>query len=526
MSEDDLISIIDKTVELKKLQGSEDPPEARATIPSLELEDLKREVTEYPIEVTENAADSGITYVTHEMGSTSGIAYATLAVDISGIPLEDVPLIPLFTRLMKETGAGEYDSVALSRQIGMHTGGVSVSSMINGVNKDGAPEGVIGEGEHFISKLAISGKATSDKVDEMFSIFDLILRDAKFDSKSKIIEILKESKSRKESSVQGSGHSTASTRIRSRYNVLGYIGEIMSGVSSLDTVKALIDQAENDFPALLARLENMRNIILSESTCRDGMILDITADKAVFDKIQPSVDKFLQKLPGNGQGEKLQDFYSVPHPWAKPAKEEMAVKAAIEDEGFVVPTQVSYVGKGGRLYDRGEEVSGSTAVIQKFLGTGYLWDNVRVIGGAYGGFCQFTPRDGVFTFLSYRDPNLAGTIDVYDAASDSLMASAKDMESNPEALATAIIGAIGDMDGALSPDQKGAVAFRRWLVRESPEQRQKYRDQLLNTKPEDFRDFAERLKSLKDVSAAVVSSKAAFEDASKAGKEFNLKDIM
>ena len=130
----------------------------RATIPSLELEDLKREVTEYPIEVVENIADSGVTYVKHEMGSTSGIAYATLAVDVSGIPLEDVPLLPLFTRIMMETGAGEYDSVALSRQIGMHTGGVSASTMITGVNKDGAEDGVISEGEHFVSKLTISGK--------------------------------------------------------------------------------------------------------------------------------------------------------------------------------------------------------------------------------------------------------------------------------------------------------------------------------------------------------------------------------
>eukprot|EP00804_Cyclotella_cryptica_P024230 CCRYP_013265-RA/>CCRYP_013265-RA protein AED:0.09 eAED:0.09 QI:1936/1/1/1/0.4/0.33/6/1348/189 len=97
MSEDDLKQIIDKTVELKKIQASEDPPEARATIPSLELEDLKREVTEYPIEVTENVANSGITLVQHELGSTSGIAYASLAVDVSGIPLEDVPFSPLYT---------------------------------------------------------------------------------------------------------------------------------------------------------------------------------------------------------------------------------------------------------------------------------------------------------------------------------------------------------------------------------------------------------------------------------------------
>merc|ERR1712216_372511 len=215
-----------------------------------------------------------------------------------------------------------------------------------------------------------------------------------------------------------------------------------------------------------------------------------------------------------------------PHPWAKQAKEKMAAEAPIVDEGFVVPTQVNYVGKGGRLYDVGESVSGATSVISKFLGTGYMWDNVRVMGGAYGGFCQFQPRDGIFSFLSYRDPNLAGTIDVYDGASAALAQSAKDMENDPDALATAIIGAIGDMDGALSPDQKGSLQFKRWLVRESPEQRQKFRDQVLNTKPADFKEFAERLSALKDPSCAVVSSKTAFEDASKAGKSFELKDVM
>ena len=98
------------------------------------------------------------------------------------------------------------------------------------------------------------------------------------------------------------------------------------------------------------------------------------------------------------------------------------------------------------------------------------------------------------------------------------------METDTDALATAIIGAIGDMDGALSPDQKGSLQFKRWLARESPEQRQRYRDEVLNTKASDFKDFAERLKSLKEPSSAVVSSKAAFESAKAAGKEFNLKE--
>jgi len=526
MKAEDLQSIIDKTAQLKKLQASEDSPEARATIPSLDLSDLKREVTEYPIEVTENESNTGVTVVRHELGSTSGIAYANLAVDLSGISLEDVPLLPLLTRIMMETGAGEYDSVALSRRIGTHTGGVSVSSMISGVNQEGVEEGTVTSGEHFVSKLLISGKSTSDKTDELFSIFNLILKEANLDSQSKIIEMLREAKTGKESSIQGSGHATANSRIGSRYSVIGYLNEKMSGISSLDTVKALLDQAENDFPTLLARLENMRSTIVDQSTCRDGMILDITGDAQVFEKIKSSTDNFLINLPGDSDGSKLQNFYSEAHPWAVAAKKEMAAAAPLEDEGFIVPTQVSYVGKGGRLYDVAEKVSGSTSVISKFLGTGYMWDNVRVMGGAYGGFCLFNDRNGVFSFLSYRDPNLDKTIDVYDGAADALLASAKDMETDTDALATAIIGAIGDMDGALSPDQKGSLQFKRWLARESPEQRQRYRDEVLNTKASDFKDFAERLKSLKEPSSAVVSSKAAFEDAAKAGKEFNLKEIM
>lgn len=526
LGEDDLQSIIDKTAELKKLQAAEDPPEARATIPSLDLADLERKQTEYPIEVTENEADSGITVVRHELGSTSGIVYANLAVDVSGISLEDAALLPLFTRIMKETGADEYDSVALSRRIGMHTGGVSVSEMVLGVAREGAPEGVVGEGDHFVSKILIGGKSTSDKAEELFSIFDLMLREANLDSQAKIVEMLRESKSGGESAVQGSGHAVANSKIRSRYNILGYINEKMSGVTSLDTTKALLEQAENDFPALLARLENIRNTILENSTCRDGMILDITGDAAVFEKIEPTVEKFLNSLPGDSKGSKLQNFHAEPHPWAKQAKEEMATEAPIADEGFVVPTQVSYVGKGGRLYDIGEAVSGSTSVITKFLGTGYMWDNVRVMGGAYGGFCQLQPRDGVFTFLSYRDPNLADTIDVYDRCADALLAAAADLENDPDALAAAIIGAVGDMDGALSPDQKGSVQFQRWLTGVSPERRQRFRDEILGTTPADFREFAERLKALKDPSSAVVSSKSAFEDASKAGKSFTLKDVM
>merc|ERR1711862_859261 len=193
-------------------------------------------------------------------------------------------------------------------------------------------------------------------------------------------------------------------------------------------------------------------------------------------------------------------------------------------EGFVVPTQVSYVGKGGLLYQPGETISGSAMVVSRYLSRRYLWDHVRVIGGAYGGFCQFVPTDGFFSFLSYRDPNLGKTIDVYDATSDVLLKQAIDLETNKEELEKAIIGTIGDMDGPKSADQKGWISLQRWMKRESAETRQKRRDEVLSTTAQHFTDFAERLKRFNG-SVAVVSSKSAIESAKKEGKELIITEV-
>ena len=148
------------------------------------------------------------------------------------------------------------------------------------------------------------------------------------------------------------------------------------------------------------------------------------------------------------------------------------------------------------------------------------------MGGAYGGFSTYSPYAGFFSFLSYRDPNLAKTLDIYDAAGDAVIAAAAQFEEDPDALSQTIIGTIGDMDGALSPDQKGFTAFQRWLINESAEQRQKYRDEILSTTPADFRAFGEKLKNLKNPSSAVVSSQAAFEAAEKEGKEFKMQTLL
>lgn len=524
LSEDELQGIIDKTNELKELQASEDTPEARATIPSLELGDLKREETEYPIEVTENENDSGVTVIRHELGSTSGIAYVNFGIDLSALSLDDVPLLPLFGRMLKETGAGEYDPVALSQKIGTNTGGVNVGLLTTAVHAEGRDKGVQ-NGEQLCTKMYFQGKATADKTGDLLSIMNLMLTEARLDSQTRVIEMLRESRSRLESMIQSSGHSAINNRMKARYRVAGYVDEITSGITYLDTVKELLKQAEEDWPTLLARLEKIRSTLLENKSARSGMFVDVTGDSAVLKSVQPAVDSFIEGLPGDANGSKMFNNKKEVHPWVAEAKERMAEMVPIKDEGFVVPTQVSYVGKSGLLFDEGEEVPGSAEVVARFLRTGYLWDYVRVMGGAYGGFCTFSSFSGFFSFLSYRDPNLDKTIDVYDGAADALMAAADALEKDPDALATAIIGTIGDKDGALSPDQKGFTSLQRWLVNESAEYRQAKRDEILNTKASDFRVFAERLKEIRSPSVAVVSSKAAFEAAAKAGKEMDLKEV-
>jgi Zn-dependent M16 (insulinase) family peptidase len=158
--------------------------------------------------------------------------------------------------------------------------------------------------------------------------------------------------------------------MKARYRVGGYVDEMMGGISQLNTIRGLLKQAEEDWPSLLARLENMRNVILGDEYCRDGMFLDITGDNAVLQKVQPDVDTFLKELPGGSAGKKLPDFYKEEHPWVAPIKKLMSELAPIEDEGFVVPTQVSYVGKGGILFEEGENATGASQVVSKFLRTG------------------------------------------------------------------------------------------------------------------------------------------------------------
>ena len=496
MTEDQIKDVIESTKLLKAAQAAEDSPEARATLPRLSLDDIDPKARELPIEVVREGNGMDATILTHDL-TTSGILYADVGFDFSSVDHEDLPYLPLFTRLLMEGGTTSMDEVTLQRKIGAETGGIGVSLFSDTKATGGVVSGT--QPNDALLYLMMRGKATTEKVPVMLDLMTDILMNANLNNKKRAVEMLKESKIRKEQSVITSGHTYAASRLAARHSFLGYLGEVTGGITSVRAAGGLLNEAENNWDALHARLCKIRDAIVR----RNGMIVNLTGDDKVLSSALPDVNSFLDKLP-------VQDSPATNNLAATWSSDKLA---KMENEGFTVPSQVNYVVKGGPVLSPGEPVSGSSSVVSRFLSLHYLWDNVRVMGGAYGGFARFSETSGRFVYMSYRDPNLKGTLDIYDKAPDALL----NAHVTNDDILQGVIGAIGDLDSPLSPDQKGYSSMVQYLSGESPADRQKWRDEVLGTSESNFKDFATNLQKVTDAgTVAVVGSQAALDDANAA----------
>jgi len=255
----------------------------------------------------------------------------------------------------------------------------------------------------------------------------------------------------------------------------------------------MLREAQDSWPTFLLKLERVRDTLLAQ----DGLIINLTADPKILEDVKPSYESFVSKLPASPRVQ----------PGAPQWRDAVQLLPR-EDEGYAITTQVNYVAAGAQLFSPGEACPGSFYTVARFLSRGYLWDNVRVVGGAYGGGCSLNPSSGAFAFSSYRDPNLQGTLDIYDKTVDVLDA----LEITDEALEQAIVGAVGDLDSPLTSDQKGFRALKHYLTGVTTETRQRYRDEVIGTDRAAFQAFAERLRA-KKTRVATFASKEALEAA-------------
>jgi hypothetical protein len=249
-----------------------------------------------------------------------------------------------------------------------------------------------------------------------------------------------------------------------------------------------------------AILEEIRRTLIH----RGRLISNVTLDAANYAQLEPKLVDFLSGLPA-AQNHLAKWSPQFDHSF----------------EGLTIPAQVNYVGKGTNLYKLGYRFHGSALVISNFLRTTWLWERVRVQGGAYGGSCSFNRRSGVFAFLSYRDPNLLATLDNYDRASRFL----REVELSDGELTKSILGTIGDLDAYQLADAKGYTSMVRYLVGDTEEERQRMRDEVLSTSAKDFRNFAEALEQVNQHGQIVVMGSPAAIEAVNAERKDWLKVV-
>ncbi len=457
MSDEELAQVVENTRVLKERQAKPDAPEDLAKIPSLSLDDLDKAHSKIPIEIIEENRPK-ILY--HDL-FTNGIAYLSLGFDLKTLPESHLPLLSLFSRSLLQIGTDKEDFVQLSQRIGRKTGGVRPSVYTTTAN----------DRYSTIPYLLLSGKVMMHQVDDLFEILTDLTTIVNFDNQERFVQMLLEEKAGMESALVSAGHTISSSRLKALFSETGWLGDQTGGVSYYFSLLKLIEKAQSDWASVLAALQDMYARVFS----RKGFFCNVTLDGENWKNFKPRLDKFIDALPET-------NF----------SQEKWQAEKGAAFQGLTVPTQVNYVGKAMNIYDLGYEFHGSAYVAQKFLRTSWLWEKVRVQGGAYGAFCSFERKTGFFGFTSYRDPNTLETIDNFDNAGKFL----RQVSLSADEIRKSIIGTISDIDGYQLPDAKGYSSMSRHLSGVTDDELQKIRDEVLGTTEKDVRAFGEVVQQL------------------------------
>ncbi len=441
------------------LQTRTDPPELIDALPSLTLDDLEPE--NRPIPTTIEPLHEGQALV-HDL-FTNGILYLSFGWDMQRLPQELLPYVDLFGQSLTQMGTAREDYVKLSQRIGRKTGGIGASSFVAARNPAGG-------GPETTAWFTLGGKSTLAQAPEMLAIMQEILATVRLDNRERLRQIVLRNKARMEGGLVPSGHSYVDGRLRAGFNTASWAQEQMDGFDNLFFHRKLVDLIDNDYATVEANLEAVRAALIAAP----GMLANATVDAEGWAQVRPALEEFARALPST---------VATAQTW-QPGVYPV-------NEGLTLPAQVNYVGKGANLYDVGYRYHGSLNVINNLIRTGWLWEKVRVQGGAYGAFVGFSRHSGVYSFTSYRDPNLLGTLEVYDQTAAFL----RRVEISPKELTRAIIGAISSYDPYMLPDAKGRAAFHRHLLGDSEADMQRIREEILGTTVADIRAFGEVLSA-------------------------------
>jgi len=483
-SPDDLRRYHAITQELIAQQGRPASVESLKTLPRLERSDLP--LTDFKVPCTVAEID-GIPFYRHPI-FTSDIVYLDIGFDLRALPAELVPYVPLYLELLRRCGAGTRTYEQMAVRTALATGGIGASSFCR------TP---VGAGNGLFFHAFVHGKCLSGRFGEMLEILHDLLVTPDLANKKQIQDLVLEERNSLNAAIIGNGHQMAMLSSSSRLSWSRHIEETLGGITQLRFLDDLVrdDAAQRAIPAL----ERLHAAMID----RKGCIVSVTADDP--ETLRDPLATFLNRLPAHDPGVSL----SPPVP------------QAVGMRGIEISASVNFASRSWKLGPFEPVEYGLLFLLARHLSTGYLWDKVRVEGGAYGGMAVVSPTHPIFGCASYRDPNLATTLRHFEKGLQAIAAGV-----DQASLDQSIIASIGRIDSPKSPHNRGFSETLDRIAGYTPEIRQHFRDAILSATPENVSSIAQKILESEDSTVTVIGSIAAFEAAEAEGLKFDREPLL
>ncbi len=468
LSDEEIKKLIEDTEHLKKYQEEPSSDEDLRKLPMLTRADMKKNAMPFS-NIEDELLD--VKVVRHDIES-NGIDYISFLFDAGDFAQSELGYLGFFTNALGLVSTEKYSYTDLANATNIYTGGISTGTASHLDIKDR---------NNFVFKFEVKLKVLEKNLDKALELMEQMLLSSDFTDTKRLGELVAQIKARLQANLSSSGHLVAAMRSMSSFSRYALYQDELKGVAFYRSICCIEKELSESPKSVSDKLA----AIAKKLFARNRMLISFTGNNEAYGNAKPSLEKVIagfDKMSAVGN--------------------QAEVHFNTAKEAFIDASQIQYVAKTGDFICEGYEYTGALRLLRIILSYDYLWINVRVKGGAYGCMNTFL-RSGESYFVSYRDPNLSDTLDVYDRIPEYI----KSFSPDERDMTKYIIGTFSALDTPMNPEAKGSRSLSAYLEGITYEQIQKERNEILNAQPEDIRRLADLVEAvLKKDSICVIGN--------------------
>lgn len=468
LSDEEIKKLIEDTEHLKKYQEEPSSDEDLRKLPMLTRADMKKNAMPFS-NIEDELLD--VKVVRHDIES-NGIDYISFLFDAGDFAQSELGYLGFFTNALGLVSTEKYSYTDLANATNIYTGGISTGT---------ASQPDIKDRNNFVFKFEVKLKVLEKNLDKALELMEQMLLSSDFTDTKRLGELVAQIKARLQANLSSSGHLVAAMRSMSSFSRYALYQDELKGIAFYRSICRIEKELSESPKSVSDKLA----AIAKKLFARNRMLISFTGNNEAYGNAKPSLEKV---MTGFNKMSAVGNQAEVHFNTAK--------------EAFIDASQIQYVAKTGDFICEGYEYTGALRLLRIILSYDYLWINVRVKGGAYGCMNTFL-RSGESYFVSYRDPNLSDTLDVYDRIPEYI----KSFSPDERDMTKYIIGTFSALDTPMNPEAKGSRSLSAYLEGITYEQIQKERNEILNAQPEDIRRLADLVEAvLKKDSICVIGN--------------------